>query len=391
MITKSLPLLLLSAGAATASITAYNVPSGTLGNQFNFGGSLGMDFDVVSAPGVTVDQIGVFDSGSDGLANAINAYIYDRSTGLPVPGSAITVPAGGGTLAGGSRFLTLASPITLPAGFQGSIVAEGYSAAEPNGNVGGVPPWTTNNGTAKLAFVGTSRWGNPGVYPNSPDGGGVNRYAAGTFNYDAAPSVGSTWAAMSRPAPVAGVQNFGGSLGIDFVVNSTGAILSSLGAFDSNADGILSAGGITTQLWQRNNGGTPNDPTDDTGTLITAETFSPAVPGTLEGSYRFKDLNTPLSLAPGDYTIVAFGYDAAEMNGNIFTPDNVPYSDEGNGTISFVGRSRFGTAGSFPDTPDSIAVQYMGPTFKFSALPEPGTVTLAGLIAAGLLLRRRKL
>lgn len=388
---KTASLLLLSAAAASASVTAYNVPAGQAGNQA-FGGSLGMDFNVVSAPGITVDRIGVFDSNSDGLGNAINAYIYDRTTGLPVPGSAMTFAAGAtGTLEGGSRFLNLASPVTLPAGFQGSIVAEGYSGAELNGNAGpGAPPWTTDRGTAKLTFVGSSRWGNPGSFPSNPDGGGANRYAAGTFSFDAAPSVGSTWSAMSRPAPVPGVQNFGGSLGIDFVVNSGGAVLRSLGAFDSNADGILSAGGITTQLWQRNNNGTPNDPTDDTGTLITSDTFSAAVPGTLEGSYRFKDLASPLSLAAGDYTIVAFGYDAAELNGNIFSPDNVPYSDEGNGTISFVGRSRYGAPGAFPDSPDTLPVQYMGPSFKFSAVPEPGTAAFGGLLAAALLRRRNR-
>ena len=380
---------IFSAGMASASVTAYNVPAGTGGNQ-DFGGSLGMDFNVVSAPGVTVDRLGVFDSGSNGLANAVNAYIYDRATGLPVPGGTLTFAAGAtGTLEGGSRFLSLASPITLPAGFQGSIVAEGYSGAEPNGNLSGVPPWTTDRGTAKLTFVGSSRWGNAGAYPSNADGGGVNRYAAGSFSFDAAPSIGTTWAAMSRPAPVAGVQNFGGSLGIDFLVISSGAVLKSLGVFDSNGDGILSAGGLTAQLWQRNDNGTPNDPTDDTGTLITQDVFSAAIPGTLEGSYRFKDLASPLSLASGEYTIVAFGYDANEMNGNVFTPDNVPYSDEGNGTISFVGRSRYGAAGAFPDNPDALPVQYMGPSFKFSAIPEPATVTLAGLLA-GLMLRRKR-
>ena len=83
-------LILLSAAAASASVTAYNIAAGQTGNQ-GFGGSLGMDFNVVSAPGITVDRIGVFDANSDGLANALNAYIYDRSTGLPVPGSATDV------------------------------------------------------------------------------------------------------------------------------------------------------------------------------------------------------------------------------------------------------------------------------------------------------------
>ena len=170
-------LLQFAAIDAGASITAYNVPAGTVGTQPDFGGSLGMDFDVVSAPGITVDRIGVFDSGSDGLNATINAYIYDRTTGLPVPGSNMTFATGAtGTLEGGSRFLTFGSPLTLPGGFHGSIVAEGYGAAEPNGNGGGgAVPWTTNMGVSKLAFVGTSRWGSAGAFPANPDGGGVNR------------------------------------------------------------------------------------------------------------------------------------------------------------------------------------------------------------------------
>ena len=378
--------------AARGSITAYNVPANTVGTQNNFGGSLGMDFNVVSAPGVTVDRIGVFDSGSDGLGQPINAYIYNRVTGLPVPGSSMTFAAGPtGTLQGGSRFLTLGAPVTLPAGFQGSIVAEGYGTFEPNGNGGGNPvSWTTDRGVAKLVFVGSSRWGNAGAFPANPDADGVNRYAAGTFSYNASATVGSNWSALSRPAPVAGVQDFGGSLGIDFIVNSGGALLTSLGAFDSNGDGINSAGGLTAQLWRRNSNGTPDNFADDTGTLITSETFSAASPGSLEGSYRFKNLASSLSLAPGDYSIVAFGYDANEMNGNIFTPDNVPYSDEGNGTITFVGQSRFGNAGAFPDNTDAIAAQYMAGSFKFSAVPEPVTATFTGLLAAAALLRRRR-
>jgi len=388
---KSVALLLLPliAGIASASITAYEIPAGTLGGQ-NFGGSLGMDFNVVSATGVTVDRLGVFDSGSDGLNLPITARVYDRTTGLQVAGGTLTFAAGPtGTLEGGSRFLNLGAPLTLPAGFQGTIVAEGYGATELNGNGGGNPVvWTTNGGVGKIAFVGTSRWGNPGQFPANADGGGVNRFAAGTFSFNTAPSVGTTWSALSRPAPVPGVQNYGGSLGIDFMVNGGGAVISSLGAFDSNGDGITN-GGITAQLWQRNNNGTPNDPADDTGTLITSETFSAALPGTLEGSYRFKPLASPLSLAPGDYTIVAFGYDDLEKNGNVFTPDNVPFNDEGNGTISFVGRSRFGAAGAFPATADALPAQYMAGSFKFSAIPEPAGV-LTGLLAGAVLLRRRR-
>jgi hypothetical protein len=258
-----------------------------------------------------------------------------------------------------------------------------------NRGVAPISGLTVNGGGAKLQFVGGSRWGlAPGSFPATADGGPANRYASGTFSFDPNLSAGSSFSALSRPAPVAGTQDFGGGLGIDFVVNGAGAILTSLGAFDSNGDGILNAG-VTTQLWQRHNNGTPDDPADDTGTLITQDIFSAASPGVLEGSYRFKPVAGGLSLAPGDYSIVTFGYDALERNGN-FGFGGVPWTDDGNGLISFVGRSRFGlTPGAFPNVTDTFAAQYMGPSFKFTAIPEP-TAGFLILAAAALAVRRRR-
>ncbi len=116
-----------------AAVVAYNVPAGTVGNQA-FDGSLGMDFDV-TAP-ISVTSLGVFDSGSNGLLNSLNAYIYDRTnTAVPVATLSFS-PGSPGTLVDGSRFKSLASPLVLLPGFQGTIVAEGYGPAEPNGNQG---------------------------------------------------------------------------------------------------------------------------------------------------------------------------------------------------------------------------------------------------------------
>lgn len=165
-------------GDGSAPVIVYNSPVLTGGQ--NFGGSLGMDFNVGASP-VTVTQLGVFDSGANGLSNSLNAYIYNRVTQTAV--ASITFAAGNtGTLIGGSRFLPLASPVVLPAGFQGSIVAEGYSAAEPLYNSNANPPFSTlNNVNGALTFVGSSRFGTAGAYPGGTDGGPANRYMAGTF------------------------------------------------------------------------------------------------------------------------------------------------------------------------------------------------------------------
>jgi hypothetical protein len=98
-----------------------------------------------------------------------------------------------GELIEGSRFKPLPEPIELPSGFQGSIVAHGFSpGTDQNGNDGGVGnfPYPTDDGGGLITFVGTSRFGlgGVGVYPDTADGGPVNRYGAGTFIYDTGPS-----------------------------------------------------------------------------------------------------------------------------------------------------------------------------------------------------------
>ncbi|MCA9267274.1 MAG: hypothetical protein KDA41_02330, partial [Planctomycetales bacterium] len=89
----------------------YNVPAGTVGNQ-TYGGTLGMDFDVNQE--ITISRLGVFDSGSNGLSNTINAYIFDR-TNTATPLATVTfTPGSPGVLEEGNRLKTLGSPLVLP-------------------------------------------------------------------------------------------------------------------------------------------------------------------------------------------------------------------------------------------------------------------------------------
>jgi hypothetical protein len=196
---------LTTGGQAIAGIVAYQVPAGVAGNQTDAGGhSFGMDFNVNSP--VSVDQIGVFDSSQNGLIAPIQAAIYDRITQSlvsPIVTFAAGSGAGSGTLSGGSRFLPIA-PLTLPAGFQGSIITFGYgdgTSGELDGNTfgaaAGTPtfPWTTNDGGGRLSFVGGGRYSDPNgtsiSYPLHIDTGPVNRYAAGTFDFLAVPEPSS--------------------------------------------------------------------------------------------------------------------------------------------------------------------------------------------------------
>jgi hypothetical protein len=99
-------------------------------------------------------------------------------------------PDNEGTPMDSSFFKPLPSPMTLPAGFAGSIVGSGYgiNSIEPNGNLGTGPgSWTTDDGGGLISFVGGGRFGaDPTAFPATPDGGPPNRYAAGTFIYHAA-------------------------------------------------------------------------------------------------------------------------------------------------------------------------------------------------------------
>ncbi len=136
-----------------------------------------------------------------------------------------------------------------------------------------------------------------------------------------------------------GLQNFGGAIGMDFVAHDN-ILVNSLGAFDSRSDGFGRS--ITVQLWERNDHGTPDVPGDDTGQRVLAElVFSDASPGELEGGTRFQDLETPLALGPGAYTIVASGYGVGERVFNGGTEGAGEVNDAG-GLVSYVGDSRWG-------------------------------------------------
>jgi len=192
---KAAALLLAVAAMASAVLAdtiAYVVPKGTSGNQ-NYTGALGMDFDVNSD--IVVTQLGVFKgcAGFDDLHAPLQARLYQRDDIDPTNSilmATIDFPiADPGTVMDSSLFKPLPTPITLPAGFTGTIVASGYGNAENNGNGYGnqTVSWTTDDGGGLISFIGGGRYGNdPTAFPGTPDGGPVNRYAAGTFIFKAA-------------------------------------------------------------------------------------------------------------------------------------------------------------------------------------------------------------
>ena len=189
----------------------------------------------------------------------------------------------------------------------------------------------------------------------------------------------------------AGNQAYGNVLGADFNVEYA-INVTALGAFDSGSDGMGAT--ITTQLWSRNEGalvGTARsnylDDSAGGSAPLASATFTPGDPGVLEGGNRFKDIpGGGLILQPGPYTIVAYGYNAAEYNGNMGVANPVfpgGTMNDGGGSISFVGFGRH-TDFSIGGTVDTGPANRFGTgTFKFEAAdPLPVPITLQNATAS---------
>lgn len=148
----------------------------------------------------------------------------------------------------------------------------------------------------------------------------------------------TTTTAYSIAAGTVGTQTYAGALGMDFDVNRSLQI-TELGCFDSGSNGL--SRNITVVLWSRNQNGSPSNTADDLpGTVLASEVFTTASPGTLAGGQRFKVVASPLTLATGSYTILAYNYGSGEPNGNNSAFNSG--TNSGNGALTFVGTSRYG-------------------------------------------------
>ena len=180
---------------------------------------------------------------------------------------------------------------------------------------------------------------------------------------------------------VAGNQgSFSGGFGLDFDVIRPIQV-EALGVFDDQGDGIAPDSRLDVQLWSRDHRGTPQDQRDDLGgTVLAEQNFDESSPGVLMAGHRFKSLASPLDLAVGSYTIVAYGFSDKNRNINFKFAEAPPLRavETWRGAIAHV-NSRYGgnSPGDFPLTIDSIPYVHVVGSFKFRPL-DPGATRKAG-------------
>jgi len=174
------------------------------------------------------------------------------------------------------------------------------------------------------------------------------------------PAIGDDPVAYDVPAGCVGAQSWTSGLGMDFTVKSP-IVVKKLGIFDSGSDGIEGGDPLTVQLFSISG--------DNSGQVLASTTFSDGSPGTLWGGSRFKPLDSPVVLAPGSYSIVAYGFSGANPNGNESLQTKTWTTNDGGGLISFTGSSRHGgSPGTLPPDLDTGSANcYAAGTFQYSA------------------------
>ena len=162
--------------------------------------------------------------------------------------------------------------------------------------------------------------------------------------------------------------------------------IGSLGAFDSDGDGIQGKSVITVQLFQRC-GRKPH-------LLLESATFDAVDSGALVGGFRYKKLNRPVTLLPGRYILTVYGFEAPDRNYSFEKPSVGTFGrpslrlNDGRGLIRFLGCNRFNGGDPGRDSKQAKNIgpadRFAGASFSFSPaiLPEtPHAVDYAVLTA----------
>ena len=346
----------------------------------NFGGELGMLFNVNNPNGIVISELGAFDHQGNGISGTqsggIRVAIFDQSTRQIVPGLDAIVVGNADGINGNHRMKKI-SPVTLMPG-RYIVVAKGYNQNELAGNSSMGSPIAFGdiaNGAISYdlsqVLYGTPGNGNNFNYPTN-NGYGPG-YLAGTFTYAVAGSGTAPSNSGSHQAYTAntsnGAQSYGGSLGMVFKVNNpSGIVVNQLGAFDHQGNGITGTqnGGVRVAIFSRT-------------TKVQVPGLDAFIVGNadgINGNHRMKNIS-PVTLPPGEYVVVAMGYNQNELNGNSKFGSTIPFGDNGGGAISY------GTNGFYANVANGFAYRtleddglgYLAGTFSYTTTNSGGGST----------------
>jgi hypothetical protein len=173
------------------------------------------------------------------------------------------------------------------------------------------------------------------------------------------------------------LQAYGGSLGMNFTVNSA-IVVDQMGVFNAAANGVIS-GNLQVALFEQN--------PDSSWSLVpgTYADFTPSNSGTPDlvndGPYDLYQAIAPVLLQPGDYAVVAVGFDSADPDGNE-NNGGVGATEDTSGLLSYTGAEYTVPENgllAFPNTPFYGQPNvFDAGTFEFSQAPEPASFILIG-------------
>ena len=178
----------------------------------------------------------------------------------------------------------------------------------------------------------------------------------------------------AQPDGLAGNQaDFRGGLGFDFKVMQPIRVFR-LGVFDHLGDGIAPDSSMTVQLWTRDGLETASTADDIGGRVLAEANFTANAPGELRYCYRFVPLAELLDLAPGDYSLLAYGFSEVNQLVNL----GYPISEGASRSTHIVLRSclegsRFLdriSAGTFPSDTRPRQVLFGACSFEFMPISE---------------------